>query len=115
MVTTAQIIAAMEKSALSKNKESEKTTEKYLNSVVEQYGGLTYKWSSPNNRAVPDRICILPDHPIFFVEVKSEGEKLSKLQVILHKELKKLTQHVYIVDKKADVDDLMLSLTRGAL
>lgn len=100
----------IKRSVISRNKESEKDTEKYLNKVIEQYGGVTYKWSSPNNRAVPDRICILPDHPIIFVEVKSEGEDLSKLQAILHQKLKIFTDHVYVVDSKAAVDKLVYLL-----
>lgn len=88
-------------------KESEKDTEKYLSKAMGRIEGQCYKWSSPNNRGVPDRICIFPDGHIVFVETKSEGEKLSRIQLIVHKELEPLVKKVYVIDTVAGVDDFI--------
>ena len=85
-------------------KESEKDTEKYLADEMIRVGGRSYKWSSPSQRAVPDRICVFSDTCILFVEVKSESKKLSPLQKILHQQLEVLVDKVYVVSTKAEVD-----------
>lgn len=40
--------------------ESEKTTEKYLRDEVRKIGGRAYKFVSPGNTGVPDRLVCLP-------------------------------------------------------
>lgn len=58
----------------------EKDIERKLVSEVKKMGGRAYKWVSPGNDGVPDRIVILPGmHPVF-VELKTESGKLSALQ-----------------------------------
>ena len=47
---------------------------------AKELGFLTYKFSSPSNRGVPDRIFISPHGKVFFIEFKSEKGKLTKLQ-----------------------------------
>lgn len=95
-----------------KGLESEKKTEIYLTERTCALGGQSYKWSSPNNKGVPDRICIFPGEIALFVEVKSEGETLSKLQQLVHKRLLRLTRHVYTVDTKVEVDNLLYVLQK---
>lgn len=84
--------------------ESEKETEKYLTKRMNEIGGQSYKWSSPQNRGVPDRICLFPTMEIIFVEVKSEREKPSKIQLIVHRKLERIVQKVWTVDTKQEVD-----------
>lgn len=43
-------------------------------------GCLTYKFSSPANRGVPDRIFIGPTGAVLFLEVKAPGKKPTALQ-----------------------------------
>ena len=45
-----------------------------------EHGVLTYKFVSPNNRGVPDRIIICNGH-ILFLELKQPGKKPTKLQL----------------------------------
>ena len=44
-------------------------------------GCLTYKFSSPANRGVPDRIFIGPTGKVLFMEIKAPGKKPTKLQL----------------------------------
>lgn len=81
----------------------EKQVEQYLIKQVKMLGGLCYKWSSPGQRGVPDRIVFLFGE-IHFVEVKTKGGKLSRLQELTIEELKKRGCNVHIVWSKEDVD-----------
>ena len=86
-------------------KESEKVTERYLSAQIMIRGGLCYKWTSPNNRGVPDRICVFPSSKIVFVECKSEGCKMSKMQLSIAKLLRvKCKVNVHLVSTKKQVD-----------
>jgi len=58
---------------------------------------LAYKFTSPSNRGVPDRIFIRYG-TIFFVEFKSTSGVLNKLQMAIIKRLKKHLFNVYVID-----------------
>lgn len=75
----------------------EREIEKILVSEVKNLGGRAYKWVSPGNDGVPDRIVIFPDRQPIFVELKAEGGKLSALQKIQIERLCQLGQHVTVV------------------
>lgn len=94
--------------------ESEKATERHLNKRVQQVGGLTYKFSAEFHAGVPDRICILPGNIIFFVEVKSEGEVPTPLQLHVHEEMRKRGVPVHVVSTKADVNEVVNTYRRAA-
>jgi hypothetical protein len=57
----------------------EKTIEAYLVKRVKAMGGQCYKFVSPQNRGVCDRIVVLPGR-VVFVEVKQPKGKLTELQ-----------------------------------
>ena len=76
-------------------KESE--IERVLVEEVKRLGGRAYKWTSPGNDGVPDRIVILPDTRVIFVELKTDTGRLSPLQKIQLDRLKKLGQWVEVV------------------
>lgn len=75
----------------------EKDIEKILVGEVKKLGGRAYKWVSPGNDGVPDRIVILPNRPPVFVELKSETGRLSALQQVQIKRLRELGQAVFVV------------------
>lgn len=58
----------------------EKEIEKKMIDGIRKMGGRAYKWVSPGNNGVPDRIVILPGGRIIFVELKTSTGRLSKLQ-----------------------------------
>ena len=48
--------------------------------LVRDRGGLCYKFISPNNPGVPDRIVITPDGKVIFVELKTLIGRLAEIQ-----------------------------------
>lgn len=75
----------------------EKDIEKILVTEVKKLGGRAYKWVSPGNDGVPDRIVFFPGRPPVFVELKSEAGRLSALQEVQIKRLRELGQAVFVV------------------
>lgn len=58
----------------------EKDIEDWLNKQVERMGGLAYKFTSPGNPGVPDRIYILPNGRVWFVELKQQLGRVAGIQ-----------------------------------
>ena len=75
----------------------EKEIEKILVAEVKKLGGRAYKWVSPGNDGVPDRIVVFPNRTPIFVELKTDNGKLSALQKVQIDRLKSLGQHVKVV------------------
>ena len=53
----------------------EKEIEKILVQEVKKLGGRAYKWVSPGNNGVPDRIIIFPGQMPIFAELKTDSGK----------------------------------------
>lgn len=75
----------------------EKEIEKILVREVKKLGGRAYKWVSPGNDGVPDRIVIFPNRKPMFVELKTDTGVLSAIQKVQIKRLADLGQDVYTV------------------
>ncbi len=92
----------------------EKDIEKILVQGVRALGGRAYKWTSPGNDGVPDRIVILPGRPPVFVELKTESGRLSALQKVQIGRLKDLGQDVRVLygaeEVKAFLDECGLTI-----
>lgn len=58
----------------------ESTIEARLVREVRKRGGLCYKFVSPDNAGVPDRIVITPDGRTIYVELKTLIGRLAKIQ-----------------------------------
>ena len=50
----------------------EKDIEKLFRDEIKKAGGKAYKFTSPGNDGVPDRIVMLPGGHIVFVELKTD-------------------------------------------
>jgi hypothetical protein len=87
----------------------ERDIEAYLVKRVKALGGYAYKFVSPSNRGVADRLVVLPG-VVWFVEVKAEGGRLSPLQTLFIEQMKRLDQNVIVVWNKEDVDRWIASL-----
>lgn len=86
---------------------SEKEIENYLVRKIKNKKGIAYKFTSPGNSGVPDRLCLLPNGKVFFVELKSPGKKPRALQVNQITKIMSLGQRVYVVDSKEKVDEVL--------
>lgn len=75
----------------------EKDIERILVSEVKKLGGRAYKWTSPGNDGVPDRIVILPGRPPIFAELKTDRGKLTALQKVQIDRLRGLGQDVRVL------------------
>lgn len=58
----------------------ESAIEARLVKAIRQRGGLCYKFVSPNNPGVPDRIILLPGGRVVFAELKTEVGRLAAIQ-----------------------------------
>lgn len=68
----------------------EKEVEKFLVREVKKIGGVSFKFISPGNAGVPDRIVILPTGKVVFVELKTDRGKLTRLQGVQIKKISDL-------------------------
>lgn len=88
-------------------KTSEKAIEAYLRRRVEAEGGICLKYSNPNQVGYPDRAVLLPGGMTLWVELKSTGEKPSKLQRERFREMEGIGHSVAVLDSKEAVDRFM--------
>lgn len=82
----------------------EKQIEAKLKREVKRIGGSALKFVSPGTAGVPDRIVLLPEGKICFVELKVPGRKLRPLQLKRKKQLKRLGFKVYVIDSFEKID-----------
>lgn len=76
----------------------EKAVERRLVAEVKSLGGRAYKWESPGNNGVPDRIVVLPQGRVYFIETKRpKGGKAEALQELQHQRLRELGATVYLI------------------
>ena len=88
----------------------EKQIEKYLVKKIKDKKGLCLKFESPGYSGVPDRIIILKNKPVAFVELKRPGGRYSARQKLVEKDFNRLGQKVYKVKNKEEVDKLVEEL-----
>lgn len=86
----------------------EKDIEKLFRDEIKKAGGKAYKFTSPGNDGVPDRIVMLPDGRIVFVELKTDTGKLSKLQELQCRQIAELGQTVRVLHGLSEVRDFFL-------
>ena len=86
----------------------EKDIEKLFTAEIKKTGGKAYKFTSPGNDGVPDRIVMLPDGRILFVELKTDTGKLSRLQELQCRQIAELGQTVRVLHGLAEVRDFFL-------
>jgi len=77
---------------------SEKYLERKLRQEVEKHGGLAIKLVAVHFIGLPDRLCLLPGGRLFFAEIKTTGEKPTRLQLHVHCKLRVLGFNVHIID-----------------
>ena len=93
-------------------KESE--LEEKFRALVMQAGGKAYKFISPGNDGVPDRLVVLPGGKVGFVELKRPGKASRKLQKFRQNELKQLGCYTAEVDNEQRAGEVILDIIAGA-
>lgn len=87
----------------------ESALERRLVSYVRSIGGRAFKWVSPGQVGVPDRICILPGGRIIFVELKAPGraDGRSPAQVKMFGTLRGLGCDVRLISAPQQIQELI--------
>ena len=85
----------------------EKTTEQKLTVMVKKAGGIAVKFVSPSFSGMPDRLVLLPDGLIAFVELKAPGKRPRPLQEARHRLLRSLGFKVYVIDKAEQIGGML--------
>ena len=93
----------------------EKEVEAKLVRGVKQLGGIAYKFVSPGNSGVPDRIVVLPGGRVEFVELKSKTGRLSSIQKRQIARLESAGKKVQVLYGEDDVAAFLLSWGRVLL
>ena len=83
----------------------EKNIEQKLVKAVKSAGGIALKLTCPGFDGMPDRLVLMPEGRIGFVEVKAPGKEPRHLQVRRHEMLRNLGFKVYVLDDGADWRD----------
>jgi len=76
----------------------EKTIEAKLVKAVKSMGGIALKISSTNYDGMPDRLVLLTDGKLAFIELKAPGKKLRPLQEKRKRQLEALGFLVFCID-----------------
>lgn len=91
----------------------ERQIEQKLVKAVSTVGGLALKFTSPGFDGMPDRLVLLPEGKMFFVEVKAPGKKLRPLQIKRKGQLEALGFRVYCLDNLAQIQSILLEIMEG--
>ena len=85
----------------------EKAIEQRLVHTVKEQGGMCPKLISPGTDGMPDRMVLLPEGRISFVEVKAPGQKPRPLQVRRHEQLRQLGFRVAVLDDPEQIPGIL--------
>ena len=85
----------------------EKNIEQKLVKVVKSAGGIAPKLTCPGFDGMPDRLVLMPEGRIGFVEVKAPGKEPRPLQVRRHETLRNLGFKVYVLDTPEQIGGIL--------
>ena len=85
----------------------EKVIEQKLVRAAKNMGGIAPKFTSPGLDGMPDRIVLLPEGHMGFVEVKATGCKPRPLQLARHGMLRRLGFQVYVLDDSEQIGGIL--------
>lgn len=85
----------------------EKVIEHHLVMETENAGGKALKFVSPSFAGMPDRLILLADGKMGFVEVKAPGQKPRPLQLKRHAMLRRLGYQVFVLDAIEEIPGVL--------
>ena len=91
----------------------EKQIEAKLALMVKRAGGIAVKFVSPSFDGMPDRLILLPDGVIAFVELKAPGKRPRPLQEARHRLLRSLGFRVYVIDSIEQIGGMIHEITNS--
>lgn len=94
----------------------EKEVEKYLcRQVKNELSGWALKFVSPGQNGVPDRIVLIPQGKIYFIETKAPNKKMRKLQCYICDKIRALGFAVLRIDTVEKADDFVREVKNGGV
>lgn len=94
---------------------SEREIERYFKAQLEKRGALVFKFVSPGQAGVPDRVVLLPGGRVVFAEMKAPGEKPRPLQRAVFARMARAGHPVYIIDSREAVKKFMEEVMPDAI
>ncbi|KOA19571.1 VRR-NUC domain protein [Clostridium homopropionicum DSM 5847] len=85
----------------------EKVIEKKLVAAIKKMGGIAAKFVSPGLDGMPDRLVLLPNGKMAFVELKAPGKKPRPLQLRRIKQLQQLGFACYVIDNDDQIGGIL--------
>lgn len=85
----------------------EREIEHQLVMETEKAGGKAVKFISPSFAGMPDRLVLLGDGKMGFVEVKAPGQKPRPLQLKRHAMLRRLGYRVFVLDAIEEIPAIL--------
>lgn len=85
----------------------EREVEHQLVMETEKAGGKAVKFISPSFAGMPDRLVLLGDGKMGFVEVKAPGQKPRPLQLKRHAMLRRLGYRVFVLDAIEEIPAIL--------
>lgn len=85
----------------------EKSIEQKLVREVKAAGGICPKLVCPGYDGMPDRMVLLPNGRLGFVEVKAPGKKPRPLQTARHQMLERLCYKVCVLDDPEQIGGIL--------
>ena len=89
----------------------EKEIEHNLVMETRKAGGMAVKFVSPSFSGMPDRLVLLGDGKMGFVEVKAPGQKPRPLQLRRHAMLRRLGYQIFVLDAMEDIPAVLNAIT----
>ena len=90
----------------------EKQIEQKLVTEVKKQGGMCPKLVCPGTDGMPDRLALLGDGHLGFVEVKAPGKKPRPLQVKRHEQLRELGFLVFVLDDPDQIPGILEAIRK---
>ena len=84
--------------------------EQKLVKAVKSAGGIAPKLTCPGFDGMPDRLVLMPEGRIGFVEVKAPGKEPRPLQVRRHEMLRNLGFKVYVLDDPEQIGGILYEI-----
>ena len=92
----------------------ETRVEAALVKAVKKRNGLALKFVSPGLSGVPDRLVLMPNGKMGFIELKAPGKKMRILQEKRKSQLEALGFLVFCLDSKEEIEVMLDAIVQAA-